>query len=677
MKSTTFDGNEWKTFRLSFSETAKQMLTNMSLEEKIALMSGSMVREEVLGAVRGNSKAHYNEAPYKAGGNKERQIPAMFFADGTRGIVCGRGETTCFPVSCMRAATFNPELEEKIGTALGEEAMAMGANLFGGVCVNLPYHPGWGRAQETYGEDPCVLSAMGRALVRGVQKTGMIACVKHFAFNSMENSRFEVDIDCSKRAEQEVFLKAFRACIDEGAGAVMTAYNSFRGNMCGQNEYLIQDILKKSWGFDGFVLSDFSWGIKDTEKSIHAGMDLEMPATYFYGEALAAAVKAGRVGEEEIDDAVLRILRTLLAHESKMGAKQKKQIHSALALECAREGITLLRNENGLLPLHKRSNRKMVVLGFLADRKNTGDRGSSHVYTEQVVTALKGIINEAKDSEVIYYEGDNTFHCKRLAKDADSVIIVVGNDYHDEGELLSANASEIIVNQSGGDRSDNMRVKKRDLDMIEAVSEVRKDAIVAVYGGSTILMNEWYEKVGAILLLYYPGMEGGTAFADVLFGNVNPSGKLPFVIPKEESDLPKIDWKTVEQTYQYYHGYTLLEKRGVRPLYPFGFGLSYTSFEIRCISTHIEKDTIVANVGVTNTGSTAGAEVVQMYVSMPNSIVDRAVKILVAFEKVFLRAGEQKEMTLKSSLHDLAYYDEQEGFVIEKTEYTVFIGVGI
>lgn len=279
----------------------------------------------------------------------------MRFVDGTRGVVCGRGTYTCFPVAAMRGAAFDPALEEAVGHAIAEEVLDAGGNLFGGVCVNLPVHPGWGRAQESYGEDPCLLGKMGAALVRGVQDRGVIACVKHFAFNSMENARFKVSVSCSKRAEREVFLPHFQKCIEAGAGALMCAYNSYQGVLCGHHDYLLNRVLKGEWGFDGFVMNDFLWGIRDTVEAVNGGLDLEMPATQFFGEKLVRAVREGKVPESRIDEAALRILRTLLAHRErcagalpggKLTPEQFRQ-HADLALQCAREGITLLKNEGG------------------------------------------------------------------------------------------------------------------------------------------------------------------------------------------------------------------------------------------------------------------------------------------------------------------------------------------
>lgn len=628
---------DWKAYRLTYTKQAKDILKTLSLEEKVSLMSGSEIRSEVRGAIRKKLKVHYNEHPYRAGGIKEKDIPAMLFADGTRGVVCGCKKATCFPVASMRGAAFDPELEEEIGRAIAEEVLDVGANFFGGVCVNLPYHPGWGRAQEVYGEDPYLLGRMGSALVRGVQENGVIACVKHFAFNSMENARFKVSIECDKRTEREIFFSHFKKCIDAGAGSVMSAYNRYQGAMCGENEYLLRQVLRNEWDFDGFTICDFVWGVKDTVASASSGLDIEMPITHFYGEKLLEVVREGEVTEQTIDESALRIIRTLLAHEHFIEEHKKEgscdyRKHQELALRCAGEGITLLKNEDQLLPIDCKKGKKIVVLGSYADRENIGDRGSSQVYAPYVVTILQGITEYPSDAEVIYYSGESASHCRRLAKEADVVVIVAGNDY--------------------------------------------LDAVVVLVGGSMILMDEWEDQVGAILMAYYPGMEGGKAVADVLFGKTNPGGKLPFVIPKKEEDLPEIDWDAEEFRYDYYHGYTLLNKNHVEPLYPFGYGLSYTTFTLTGMKAWRDEENLYASVIAKNTGKREGSEVVQMYVGAADSKVERPEYVLKDFQKIRLYAGEEKEVKLVCPIQEMAYFDEgRNEFVAEfSIPYEVYVG---
>lgn len=327
----------------------------MTLEEKVYLMSGRIKHEEAF-----SGEVHYNITPYLAGGNERLGLPPVKFCDGPRGVVCGTGKSTCFPVSMLRGAAFDTKLEEDIGHAIGREVRAHGGNLFAGVCINLPYNPGWGRSQETYGEDSFAISQMGSALVRGVLEENVIPCVKHFAFNSMELSRFKCSVDCQRRTEREVYLPHFKDCIDAGAACVMSAYNLYKGVHCGHSDYLLSKILKEEWDFDGFVMSDFNFGIRDTVQAANAGLDMEMCWTYLYGENLVRAVRDGLVHESRIDEAAVRIAKTVLAFEdayAKSGKVYGEEVlgckeHKALALTAAREGITLIKNRS-VLPLDR------------------------------------------------------------------------------------------------------------------------------------------------------------------------------------------------------------------------------------------------------------------------------------------------------------------------------------
>ncbi len=710
----TSDYHSEKEYRMSFQEEALTILSALSLSQKVSLLSGKMSQDDVVAAIHGQRTTHYNEHPYLAGGLDAYGLPPLQFVDGTRGVVCDRGKYTCFPVAAMRGAAFNPVLEEKVGKALAEEVLSAGGNFFGGVCVNLPYHPGWGRAQEVYGEDPYMIGELASALIRGIQSKGVIACVKHYAFNSMENMRFEVDITCDLQTEREVFLAQFKKCIDAGAAAVMSAYNRYQGTFCGHSTYLLEDVLRQEWGFDGIVISDFNWGISDTKAAAAAGIDVEMPNTFYFGDKLITAVESGQISENIIDRAALHVVRTLLAYKKKSESlpafRQSFNSHSRLALQCAREGITLLRNQDNILPLRgKRAGGTIAVLGRLAEMENTGDRGSSQVYAPYVVSVMEGLQKQVKNASIIYYSGDNPAHCRRLAAEADTVIIVAGNTYMEEGEHLSGNTRQddsslsVSIHENtglslseatdlsihiGGDRTDSLGLAERDLRIINAVADIRNDAVVVLYGGSTILMTEWYDKTGAILFAYYPGMEGGTAVAETIFGKNNPSGRLPFVIPYDQSDLPDINWASSHQEYGYYHGYTLLDVNGKKPLYPFGFGLSFTTFAIHNLHVWSENpqndaepdDTqaiLCAEVTLTNNGNRTGSEVLFLYVGKKDTSVRRPVKLLKAFEKVSLKKNEQKIVTLKCRLQDLMYFDTvNHRFQFEKGTYQIYVTAG-
>ena len=676
--------DNWKTYRLSFQKQAEEIVADLSTEEKISLMSGRLTREEIRSQILNKKKKHYNETPYWAGGVARKNVMPILFVDGSRGVVCQRGVYTAFPAEILRGATFDRNLETEIGAAIAEEVIHAGGNLFGGVCVNLPYNPGWGRMQECYGEDSYLLGEMGSALIRGVQSRGVIACVKHYAFNSMENNRLNVNITCDRRTEQEVFLPHFKKCVDAGAGAVMTAYNSYQGEMCGQNRYLIRDVLKGEWGFDGFVMSDFTWGINDTVKAVRAGMDVEMPHTYCYGEALSRAVAQGTVEESLIDEAAVRLVRTLLAHgeyiqkvrpQVKKNETANRKEHIRLALQAAREGITLLENRNGTLPLKcVGKGRKIALLGLLAEEDNLGDRGSSCTYPPYVVHCFEAIWKELTGAELIIYSGENKSHCRRLAREADAVIIVAGNSYRNEGEHIKADETVPKKDTYGGDRIGGLSLPEEQLAMLDAVAEVRRDAVLVLTGGGPIVVESVREKVGAILMQFYPGMEGATALAEILFGRLSPSGRLPFAVPKSDGDEARVDWMADEQTYGRYHGYTLLEHNKVEPTYPFGYGLSYTSFSLFDLRCFIDGGALHVAVTVQNTGSMEADTSVLLFVGAPGVLADREERLLKGFARIHLKERETKTVTMECPLEELKYFDEARGeMVLEPGIYRIFV----
>jgi beta-glucosidase len=652
---------------------ARRLLASMSLEQKIGQMTSNTSIEEYIPAC-----VKYNDKPYVAGEDLSLGIPGIKFTDGPAGIVMG-DSSTCFPVSIARGATWDIELEEAVGDAMGEEARALGANFFGGVCVNLLRHPAWGRSQETYGEDPCLLGAMGSALVRGTQRHVM-ACVKHFALNSIENSRYKVDVAADERSLREVYLPHFRKCVEAGAAAVMTAYNKFRGEYCGENPYLLKSILREDWGFEGIVISDFTYGIRDGAKAAAAGMGIEMPVEAHYGKKLLDACLRGEVAESLIDETVLAILRTKISFAQRLaGTAYTRSLlaspeHVALAARVARESIVLLKNEGDLLPLNAGKTRKIAVLGLLAARPNIGEmKGSSHVYPPYVVTPLEGLRHRAEGIEIAYAEGADAERLRAAVSGADAVVAVVGLTSDDEGEYIPYWSTGC-----GGDRLD-LGLKRRDVDMIREAASLNPRLIVVLQGGGAIMTAPWDDDARAILMTWYPGMEGGNALADVLFGDCNPSGKLPLTIPASYDQLPHFECDTEAITYDFYHGYFLADRDASRVAYPFGFGMSYTSFAYSELAASISAlgDTgkLDVSVRVENRGAMAGVEVVQLYVGYQGSAVERHAKDLKAFGRIALKPGESGLFRGTIALRDLAYYcPEKREWVLEDIEYIVYAG---
>lgn len=656
-------------------EKAGLLLAQMSLEEKIHQMSGDTP------LLRGLAELFfaYNKHPLPAGENLRLSIPGIRFSDGPRGVVVGH--STCFPVAMARGASWDRDLEERIGDAIGVEARAQGANFFGGVCINVLRHPAWGRAQETYGEDPYHLGEMGAALVRGVQRH-IMTCVKHFAANSIENARFRVDVRMNERTLHEVYLPHFKRCIDEGAASVMSAYNKVNGHYCGHNSHLLRGILKKEWGFEGFVVSDFVFGIR-SGKAANAGLDMEMPLTIHFGKRLMKLVRKGEVAEDVIDEAVLRILRqkvrfAQMGEPAWYGADAVlSPEHKALAREAAQKSIVLLKNgrvtdsPQRILPIDAARTESIAVIGKLAAARNIGDKGSSMVRPPYVFTPLMGIRAAATPNcEITYTGGQDIDKAVEVARKADIAVVIAGYTDKDEGEHIPF--------FKGGDR-DSLTLKPHDETLISRIAAGNPKTVVVLMGGSAITTETWRERVPAILMSWYPGMEGGNALADILFGKVNPCAKLPCMFPITESLLPFFDKRARSIEYGYLHGYRLMDREGYTPAFPFGFGLSYTTYVYKNLQLDHEKigagGTLRASVEVANTGDVAGEEVAQLYVGYEGSQVERPFKELKGFSKVHLAPGETKRVEFALAARQLAYYDEQHtGWIVEPITYTVYVG---
>ena len=650
-------------------------LDELSLTEKIYMMSGHGFIEQYLA-----DEGQYNISPYQTGGGNDRLgLPKLMFTDGPRGVALGN--STCFPVAMARGASWDVELEQRIGHAIGRETRAQGSNFFGGVCINLLRHPAWGRAQETYGEDPHHLGMMGSALVRGVQHHNVVATIKHLACNSIENARFKVDVRVDERTLREVYLPHFKRCIDDGAASVMSAYNKVNGAYCGHNRDLLRRILKDEWGFTGFVHSDFVKGVYGPDAAA-AGLDVENPETTFFGDQLASAVEKGDVPAADIDDAARRILTTLLRFETRADPEVYDMSvvasteHRALAREAAEKSAVLLHNENDLLPLSREELSRLAVIGPLADIASLGDRGSSFVRPPSTVSVLEGLRAYLGEDVTIAHDDGRGASAAAAAQASDAAIVVVGYTYEDEGEFIPGDMTlegEGNGVALGGDRT-NLALSDADEALILSVAAANARTVVLVIGGSAIMMNRWREKVGAIVMLWYPGMEGGHAAARLLFGDVNPSGKLPFTVPDDPADLPFFDREADSIEYGRYHGYTLFDRNACEVAFPFGFGLSYSRYAYGPVSGARDGDHAHASCTVTNTGASRGEEVVQCYLGVVSSALDRPAKLLRGFIKIALDPGQSREVTFELTRDDFAHFDDADGaWRVEPAVYTVWI----
>jgi len=696
--------------REQIDQKSQSLLEQMTLKEKVWMLNGNW--NPLKNTIK--YKNPYNPTPISTNGCRRLGVSPISFTDGPRGVVMGR--STCFPVSMARGASFDRDLERRVGDVIGKEARAQGANYFAGVCINLLRHPTWGRAQETYSEDPYHMGEMGKALTESVQEHNVMACLKHYAVNNIENSRFRVNVKSDERTLREVYLPHFKKSVDAGAASLMGAYNLYEDDQCCESHYLLTKILREDWAFEGFTSSDFMWGVRDTVKAINAGMDIEMPIPVKYQKHLLKAAEDGKVSEAVIDTSVLRILRTLLVFEN---CKEKMTYtadmvahkdHIALAREVAEKSMVLIKNENTVLPFNKKVS-KLLVIGKLANKANTGDHGSSRVFAPYVVTQLEGFKNYFDDkTDIIYCDGTDIKRAKQLASEVDCVVIVVGNDYNDEGEYISPETDdgvsfgvihEGIKNQGkwfqaflvklglkwqvksytnkegyslGGDRN-SLSLKNDEINLIKKVGVVNSNTVVTLIGGSMIMTKEWEDCVPAIMYGWYSGMEGGNALPRLLFGDVNPSGKLPFSIPTDERQLAYFSNTDNEIEYDLYHGYSLLEKNNRKPAYPFGFGLSYTTWEYATPKISKKGSSVDMSITVKNTGQWDGEEIVQVYVGVKDSKIHRQKKLLKGFKKVFVRAGESKEISVSVNIDELCYFsNEQQQWILEPGTYIFHVG---
>ena len=680
---------------LDVAATVDAILAEATLAEKIGMMSG-----RGFFANYAEDGGVWGARPYRAGSGIERLgVPPLYFTDGPRGVA--RGQSTCFPCTMARGASFDTDLERRIGEAMSLEIRAQGCTLSGAVCVNLLRHPAWGRAQETYGEDPHHLGAMGAALGQGLQTHNVIATVKHFALNSMENARFTVDVTIDERVLHEIYLPHFKTILDAGVASVMSAYNKVNGEYCGQDRVLLTDILRGEWGFDGFVHSDWIMGVYKPYGA-SAGLDIENPEPLVFGDKLIAAVESGHVEPRVIETACRRILTTqyrfacaddpLPDYPMSLVACEA---HVALACEAAEKSAVLLAND-GMLPLDATRITRLAVLGRLAALENTGDNGSSRVRAPHVVTALAGLTAWLGADRIVTGDEGDLDAAQAAAAAADAVVVVVGYTSEQEGEFIPGDltlgqAGSLVPDDThipaevkaarrsrptsiGGDRSD-LDLPPAQVALIAAAAASGKPVIVVIVAGSAVMVEGWHTKANAILQTFYSGMEGGTALARLISGAVVPSGRLPFTVARSADDYPFFDLNATTITYDRWHGYAKFAHQGLIPRYAFGHGLSYTSFNYRAAQARVVGDTIHASVAVTNTGARAADTVVLGFVAPPESNVERWPEALAAFARVTLAPGETRIVTLEIAVVSLRTRDAAtHRWVLQRGRYRLRIG---
>ncbi|KUJ22196.1 putative periplasmic beta-glucosidase precursor [Mollisia scopiformis] len=658
----------------SLSLATQRLLSELSNEEQLSLLDGDV---PFYAGLREILCDRYNRVPFVMGSIPRLKIPGIRFTDGPRGVVMGA--STAFPVSMARGATWDIELERRVGRAIGLEAKAQGSNYFAGVCVNVPRHPAWGRIQETYGEDPVLLGEFGLALTQGVQEHVM-ACVKHFALNSMENARFRVDVTVDEDVLHEVYLPHFRRIIEGGVASVMSSYNSVNGEWAGQSQALFSQTFSEE--------------------------NIEAPFRQQREMHLVAALESlsGELDWSIVNMACSRILQKELEFAANDSGSQADlsavfcDRHRMLAREAAGRSMVLLKNESlpidsaasrPLLPLDAKQFSTVAMVGRLANVPNTGDKGSSQVFAPNVGTPFDGIKEAFPDARIFLEDSDSAERAAELASEVDLVLCVVGYDATDEGEYVvpslqsdpcllnlfpPANTPEekatlaILKGHSNGDKLDSglevgaggdrrsLRLRPQDVELISAVTAANPNTVVSVIAAGAVIMEEWIDKVPALVMSWYAGSEGGDGLADVLFGKVDASGRLPFSIPKDESHLPYFDMEATNIRYDRWHGQNLLDRNGHKARFPLGFGLSYTNFStselrIGSLGCGNNSDTLLIHVKVSNEGARRGRHVIQVYglVDMP----DFPSRVLLGFHPMDLDAGVSKNIMMDVSVRPL------------------------
>lgn len=648
----------------------QQLIEKMTLEEKAGLCSGLNF--------------------WELKGIERLEIPSIMVTDGPHGLrkqqqsadhlgIYDSVPATCFPSAVGLASTWNRSLIEKVGVALGEECQAENVAVLLGPGANIKRSPLCGRNFEYFSEDPYLSSELAASHITGVQSQGVGTSLKHFAANNQEHRRMSVDAIVDERTLREIYLASFENTVKKAQPwTVMCSYNKVNGEYASENKTLLTDILKDEWGFEGFVVSD--WGaVNERAKGLEAGLELEMPSSNGIGDKkIVDAIKNGRLSEQTLNRAVERLLKIIFkaVDNKKENATYDKEHHHQLAREVARESMVLLKNEGSILPMKKEGT--IAIIGEFAVKPRFQGGGSSHIKPTQLDNICDEIQKSASQASVVYARGydlksdhmdeDLITEAKEAAIQADVAVLFVGLPDRYESE--------------GYDR-EHLRIPDNHRILIEAVAEVQPNVVVVLSNGAPVEMP-WLHQVKGLLEGYLGGQALGGAIADLLFGNVSPSGKLAETFPKELRHNPSYlnfpgEGDKVEYKEGLFVGYRYYDKKAIEPLFPFGYGLSYTSFEYSNLSINkeniLDNETVEVTVTIKNTGDRAGKEIVQLYVRDIESTVIRPEKELKGFAKVELQPGEEKDVTITLDNRAFAFYNvDIQDWHVETGQFEVLVG---
>jgi beta-glucosidase len=697
-------GYERKEITTAYDAEIEKLISQMTLEEKIGMLHGNSM--------------------FSTGGVERLGIPELKMADGPLGVReeisrdswAAAGWTndfaTYYPASGALAATWNTEMAYTFGNSVGQELRARDKDMLLSPAINIVRTPLGGRTYEYMTEDPFLNKKMVVPLVVGLQDNDVMACVKHFAANNQETNRDFVDVQIDERTLQEIYLPAFKASVMEAkAYAIMGAYNKFRGEYLCESDYMLNTVLRDQWGFKGVVVSDWA-AVHSTVKTLKNGLDIEMGTPkafneFFLADKLIAAAKSGEISEKEIDIHIKRILRTLFQVKA-MGKDKDKRVKGSIATEAhyqdaykiATENIVLLKNENNALPLQLDGVKSIAVIGNNATKKNALGGFGAGVKTKREITPLEGLQNRLPSSiKINYAEGYlERYDVKNKGKLGDITLNgPVTIDQLDPVKLQeaieAAKNSDVAIIFAGSNRdyeteaSDrrNLKLPFGQEELINKILAVNSRTIVVMIAGAPFDIEDVSKKSTALVWSWFNGSEGGNALADVLLGKVNPSGKLPWTMPKDIMDSPAHatnsfpGGKTVDYAEGILVGYRWFDTKNITPLYPFGYGLSYSSFNFENAKTDKENyntdEIITVTVTIKNTTKVAGKEVVQVYASKTDSKITRAAQELKGFQKVLVKAGQTQKVSITIPVSELAYYDiTSKKWIVEPGKYTLKIG---
>jgi len=648
-----------------------------AVEARVDALVKRMTLDEKIQLIGGTPDGFHTHAIPRLG------IPSLKMSDGPMGL---RNDepSAAFPAGIALAATWDRQMALRMGQAMGLEARARGVHILLAPGINIQRIAIGGRNFEFYGEDPYLAGETAVQFIRGVQSEGVIATVKHFVANNQEYQRGTIDAEISERALHEIYLPAFKAAMQEGhAWAVMAAYNRVNGTHCAENKVLLTDILKKRWGFRGLVMSDWGATHKGVEAAL-AGLDLEMPHPKFMNaQTLLPAIQSGEVAESVINDKVRRILRAAIAMhffdrpQEKADLPRYSGASSRVALEGAREGIVLLKNQDHLLPLDPSRVHSIAVFGPNANPAVTGGGGSSHVVPFRATSVLQGLDDFAEPNIRVDYIP--------FAYSAGANSAASRSDFRAEAALAARDDVAVVcvgfsakTESEGADRTFSLPPGQNQL--IEAVAHANPRTIVVLNSGGAVDMTGWIEKIGALMEAWYPGQEGGRAVAEILLGIVDPSGKLPATFERHWGDAAadrNYPGKNGKVVYRegIFVGYRYFDHAGVKPLFPFGYGLSYTTFAYSDLNVAPDGTGERVSFEIRNTGSRVGAEIAEIYVHEDHPPVPRPPKELKQFVRVSLAPGEAKHVQVDLPRSAFAYYDTSiHGWKTAPGSYEVFVG---